>query len=561
MNDVFLSYARADRPRAKLLFDALHSHGLSVWWDPKIMPGESWRGTIRRALADAKCVIVLWSTTSVESRWVQAEAEEASNRGNLFPVLIDDVSPPIGFGGIQNANLIGWTGSTDNEEIRNLSEAIRTKLSELGVVSVGEAASKDSGGLAVAAPAPEYSPPLAPTNQAEAAAQARIEIGQTVSGYQIVALVGRGGMGKVFKVRSVISDRTEAMKVLLDDATAAPDLTERFLREIKMVASLEHPNIAALRTAFQANRQLVMVMEFVEGSSLDQKLRGGRLNAPYAVDCMRQVLSALAYAHRQGVIHRDIKPGNILIASSGVVKLTDFGIASKAGDAKLTATGTALGSLYYMSPEQVKAAPLDARSDLYSVGATLYECVTGQHPFLGDSSYAIMQGHLELKPAPPTELRPDVPAELSRIILKALEKRPENRFQTAEEFGKALQQLQVGVVQHAAGYRLVTPPPTVPVYATPDPAPSGSESTPPRPTAVAQASAESRGASRAVKSLDAPDLEKLKKELAIYIGPMARVIVARAAKNSGSLRQLYETVAAEIPSPADRQKFLASRAL
>jgi eukaryotic-like serine/threonine-protein kinase len=394
-----------------------------------------------------------------------------------------------------------------------------------------------------------------------------IEIGQTVNGYQVIALVGRGGMGKVFKVRNVISDRVEAMKVLLDDTTAAAELAERFLREIKVVASLEHPNIAGLRTAFRADNQLVMIMELVEGSSLAETLRGGRLNAPYAVDCMCQVLAALSYAHKQGVIHRDIKPGNILITSAGAVKLTDFGIASKAGDARLTATGMALGSLYYMSPEQVKAVPLDPRSDLYSVGATLYECVTGNHPFLGDSFYAIMQAHLELKPVPPIKLSPDIPAELSRIIEKALEKAPEKRFQTAEEFRNALLEVQSVASQSAAGYRLVTPAP-LPVYATPAPgpvhttpapaAPPTLESMQTAPIAEAPVATAGRGASRAVKSLDAPELERLKKELAVYIGPMARIIVARAAKNSGSLRQLYETVAAEIPSPADREKFLAS---
>lgn len=385
-----------------------------------------------------------------------------------------------------------------------------------------------------------------------------IEIGQTVSGYQVIALVGRGGMGKVFKVQNVVSDRVEAMKVLLDDATAAPELAERFLREIKVVASLEHPNIAGLRTAFRADNQLVMIMELVEGASLAEKLRGGRFHAAYAVDCMCQVLAALSYAHKQGVIHRDIKPGNILITPSGIVKLTDFGIASKSGDARLTATGMALGSLYYMSPEQVRAVPLDARSDLYSVGATLYECVTGNHPFLGDSFYAIMQAHLELRPVPPIKLSPDIPPELSRIIEKTLEKAPENRFQTAEEFRKVLLELYSGAMQPAAaGYRLVTPAPT-PVYAPPAPAPPlASESMQAAPTA-APVAAESRGASRPVKSLDAPELDRLKKELAFYIGPMARIIVARAAKNSGSLRQLYETVAAEIPSPADREKFLAS---
>ncbi len=388
-----------------------------------------------------------------------------------------------------------------------------------------------------------------------------IEIGQTVGGYQVIGLLGRGGMGRVFKVRNVISDRVEAMKVVLDDSTAAPDLSERFLREIKLVASLEHPNIAALRTAFEVDHQLVMIMELVEGSSLDEKLHGGRLNPAYAADCACQVLAALAYAHRQGVIHRDIKPGNILITAMEVVKLTDFGIASKVGDARLTAAGVAVGSLYYMSPEQVKAAPLDARSDLYSLGATLFECVTGRHLFQDDSFYSIMRGHLERTPPPPVQLNPDIPEGLSRIVEKSLEKAPEKRFQTAEEFRQALLEFQSHNAKPAYGFGLVTPAP-VPVYAALKSAVTSAvtsaseslDSTPPRGAAAV----ESRGASRPVKSLGEPELEKLKKVLAVYIGPLARSIVARAAKNSGSLRQLYETVAAEIPSPADRQKFLAA---
>ena len=249
------------------------------------------------------------------------------------------------------------------------------------------------------------------------------------------------------------------------DGGARPLRTTSYARS-RLLASIEHPNIAALRTALKVDQQLVMIMELVEGSSLDEMLRGGRLNPIYAVDCTCQVLAALSYAHQQGVIHRDIKPGNILITPRGVVKLTDFGIASKAGDAELTAPGMALGSLYYMSPEQLKAAPLDARSDLYSLGATLYECVTGRHPFQGDSFYAIMRGHLEQKPLPPIQLSPDIPEGLSQIIEKSLEKAPEHRFQSAEEFRNALLELQSHIVQPASGHRLVTPAP-VPVYAAP----------------------------------------------------------------------------------------------
>ncbi|PYX87083.1 MAG: serine/threonine protein kinase, partial [Acidobacteria bacterium] len=195
-----------------------------------------------------------------------------------------------------------------------------------------------------------------------------LDIGTTIGDYEVVALLGRGGMGKVYKVRNVISDRVEAMKVLLPDTEATPELAERFIREIKVVASLDHRNIASLRTALRVDSQLLMVMECVEGTSVDQKLRVGKIGVGQVVHYMTQVLDALAYAHRRGVIHRDVKPSNILIGPDDNVKLTDFGIASRAGDPRLTATGMALGSLYYMSPEQVRAMSLDARSDLYSVG-------------------------------------------------------------------------------------------------------------------------------------------------------------------------------------------------
>jgi hypothetical protein len=150
-----------------MLVDALRKQGLSVWWDPNIMPGDSWRGTIGRALKDAKCVIVLWSEKSVESRWVQEEAENANKRRILFPVLIDDVSPPIGFGGIQSANLVGWAGGAHNEEIRNLSQAIHAKLSEVGGAAAEQAASHASGGAAIAVPTAETSPPPTLTSQGE----------------------------------------------------------------------------------------------------------------------------------------------------------------------------------------------------------------------------------------------------------------------------------------------------------------------------------------------------------------------------------------------------------
>lgn len=364
------------------------------------------------------------------------------------------------------------------------------------------------------------------------------EIGDVIGDYRVIALIGRGGMGKVFKVRNSISDRVEAMKVLLPDAGEAPELADRFIREIKVVASLEHPNIASLRTALRVENQLLMIMELVEGASLDEKLRAGKPDARQSVDIICQVLAALGYAHRRGVIHRDIKPSNILITPQGAVKLTDFGIASKAGDPRLTATGMALGSLYYMSPEQVRAMPLDARSDLYSVGVTLYETVTGRRPIQGDSFFAIMKAHLEQRPPAPIDLTPDIPPALSRIIEKSLEKAPENRFQTADEFRSALLDLHCSAgILPARNLEAVTP---AAAY---------------QPNPPAQASGPATGSG----SWDAAVLERARGDLALFIGPMARVIVNRAAKRAQTLQDLYEILALEIPSPGDRQKFLASR--
>ena len=172
-----------------------------------------------------------------------------------------------------------------------------------------------------------------------------LQIGSTVGDYQIVGILGAGGMGKVYKVRNVISDRIEAMKVLLPDLAHEPELADRFLREIKVQASLEHANIAALHTAIRVENQLLMLMEFVEGDTLEHRLKDGPLPVAEAVDYIRQALAALDYAHTHGVIHRDIKPANMIVTPAGVLKLMDFGIAKAATDRKLTMTGTTMGSL------------------------------------------------------------------------------------------------------------------------------------------------------------------------------------------------------------------------
>jgi serine/threonine-protein kinase len=272
-----------------------------------------------------------------------------------------------------------------------------------------------------------------------------------IGDYEILSELGAGGMGRVYKVRNTISDRIEAMKILLPDLAGREELAARFLREIKLLASLNHPNIAQLRTAFTNDNQLVMIMEYVAGVSMAIHLSGGPIAVTDAINYIDQVLNALSYAHQQNVIHRDIKPGNMMLTPQGVVKVMDFGIARSDTDLTLTLAGTSLGTVNYMSPEQVKGEPTDPRSDLYSVGICLYEMVTGKKPFTAGSDYSIMTAHVNEAARPPIELQPELPATLNQIILMAIAKDPSQRFQTATAFRNALNSVRDHARDHARG--------------------------------------------------------------------------------------------------------------
>ncbi|MGB8889180.1 MAG: serine/threonine-protein kinase [Candidatus Korobacteraceae bacterium] len=282
--------------------------------------------------------------------------------------------------------------------------------------------------------------------------------------YEILGELGSGGMGRVYRVRNVLSDRVEAMKVLLPDLAGRQELAARFLREIKVLASLNHPNIAQLRTAVTLDNQLVMIMEYVEGTSLAARIERGPIAPSDALNYIDQVLNALSYAHSMHVIHRDIKPANMMLTPQGIVKLMDFGIARSEADSGLTMTGSTLGSLSYMSPEQTMGEATDARSDLYSVGVSIYEMVTGQRPFQGDSDFAIMAAQVKEMPKPPIELQPGLPTTLNDIILMSIAKDPGQRFQSADAFRNALTSVRSATPTPQPGMRggtmLDTPVPT-----------------------------------------------------------------------------------------------------
>ncbi len=294
---------------------------------------------------------------------------------------------------------------------------------------------------------------------------AEFNVGQTVGDYEVLSILGLGGMGKVYKVRNVISDRVEAMKVLLPDLTSHQGLADRFLREIRLLASLNHPNIAALRTALTYENQLVMIMEFVEGETLANRIARAPISTSEAVNYSEQILSALSYAHKHNITHRDIKPANMMLTPQSMVKLMDFGIARSGTDGSLTSTGTTLGSLNYMPPEQVRGESADARSDIYSFGVSLYELLTGKLPFQGDSQYSLMTAHLNQQPPSPISLREDLPPALNQIILMAMAKEPGDRFQTADAFLNALKSVPVSSLPSAGTTFAPTPRTPAPISA------------------------------------------------------------------------------------------------
>lgn len=256
--------------------------------------------------------------------------------------------------------------------------------------------------------------------------------------YEVLRRLGMGGMGEVLQVRHVLTGRIEAMKVLLPNYIGNRQRQERFLREIQTVAKLEHPNIARLCTAATFEDQIVMVMDYVDGATVESMIEDKPLPIGKAVRYMAQALRALAYAHRQKIVHRDFKPANLMVTSDGTVKLMDFGIAMTDG-ARLTRNGSTVGTYYFMSPEQARGEEVDGRSDIYSAGVTLYEMVTGRPPFLGTSPVTLMDKHMNAAPPPPIDFREDLPPALNQVILKMLAKDPENRYATADEAREALE--------------------------------------------------------------------------------------------------------------------------
>ena len=251
--------------------------------------------------------------------------------------------------------------------------------------------------------------------------------------YRVVRKLGTGGMANVYLAVDQELGRSVAIKMLDERHSQDEQFVERFRREAKNAAGLSHPNIVSIYDRGQAEGTYYIAMEYLEGRTLKELLiTRGPTPMTVAIDYARQILSALGFAHRHGIVHRDIKPHNVVVAPDGRLKVTDFGIA-RSGTSQMTETGSIIGTAQYLSPEQAKGAPVTPASDIYSVGIVLYEMLTGSVPFTGDTPLEIAMKHLSATPLPPSEIRHDVPHELDSIVLRALAKNPEDRYQGSDE--------------------------------------------------------------------------------------------------------------------------------
>jgi serine/threonine-protein kinase len=296
--------------------------------------------------------------------------------------------------------------------------------------------------------------------------------GRTLDGrYEVHGELGRGGMARVYRATDTVLGRPVAVKVLSTQYADDANFVTRFRREAQAAARLNHPNLVQVYDTGSDDGVHYIVMEYVDAKTVADLLSGGRIMPDRAVELAEVVCDALTVAHAHGVIHRDVKPANIMVTRNGQVKVTDFGIARMTSNETVAQTAAVLGTASYLSPEQAQGGPIDLRSDLYSLGCVLYEMLTGRPPFSADNPVAVASKHVLEQATPPSRLNPDVTPQLDAVVMRALSKNPDNRYQDAEEMRADLERAREGMPV-AATPLLPDAPPTTRVIHSAQPQPT-----------------------------------------------------------------------------------------
>ncbi len=408
--------------------------------------------------------------------------------------------------------------------------------------------------------------------------------GRRFGGYEVLEELGTGGMGKVYRANNVTLQRIVALKTLAPQFASDQDFVHRFLKEARVAARLNHPNIVQIYDFGCVEGTHYLAMEYVDGQSLRTHMKGGRFSERDAIIVIRQAARALAVAHAAGIVHRDIKPDNIMFTSRGELKLVDLGIAKRLDeDQSLTLTGEAVGTPQYISPEQIRGLKdIDARADIYSLGATFYHLVTGHAPYKGTSGALVMSMHLTHPLPDPRIYAPVLSDGLCRVLRKMMAKEREERYESMEALDRDLYLLQMGETPEAQEPGITAIATMIDARAgsprSARPLPPGGLSTPaPGPTASrdwsAAPRAEGDAATRGTPAPQTPaasptpapapsfreeDLHFVSVELARHIGPLARMLVKKAAKTAPNLVALAGALADNIPDEKGRIAFRAA---